>query len=49
MDLVLSRSVDCKQFEIITELLVRRVRPKTLTKRGRRHAAGTQVAVTRNG
>ena len=49
MDLVLSRSVDCKQFEIITELLVRRVRHKTLTKGGRRHAASTQVVVTRNG
>ena len=49
LDLVLSRSVDCQQFKIFTELLVRRVRPKALTKRGRRYAASTQIVVTRNG
>jgi hypothetical protein len=49
IDLVVSQSVDCEQFEIVTELPVRRVRRKALTKRGRRYAAGPQVVVTRNG
>jgi hypothetical protein len=49
MDLVLSQPVDCEQFEIVTELLVRGVRRKALTKRCRRYTASTQIVVTRNG
>src|ERR1035441_8272500 len=49
MDLVLSQPVDCEQFEIVTELLVRGVRRKALTKRCRRYTSGTQIVVTRNG
>jgi hypothetical protein len=49
MDLVLSQPVDCEQFEIVTELLVRGVRRKALTKRCRRYTASTQIVVTGNG